>query len=123
MHLLSGIDSWESIQVRVATDKQHLVVSVPMSSNISNPTNALKQYMLKQKKNHEVAKEWPDEAVDYMLDKHKKLTARNISISKLKNRDINKEIVFEDRISLGRNVYLSFADTTGDVCFFSVKGL
>ena len=94
-----------------------------MSSNMSDPTNALKQYMLKQKKNHEVAKEWPDEAVDYMLDKHKKLTARNISISKLKNRDINKEIVFEDRISLGRNVYLSFADTTGDVCFFSVKGL
>ena len=121
IHLLSGTDIHEKIQVRVATDKRHLVLSSPISGNMSNPANALKSYMLKQKVNHPVTSKWGEGAMEYMLDKHKKVTARNITISKLNHRDVNKAIVFEDRIPLGRDVHLTFADTTGDDWFFGKR--
>ena len=53
-----------------------------------------------------------------MLTKHKKVTARNITISKLNHRDTKKSTVFEDRIPLGREVYQCFADQKEDDRFY-----
>ena len=77
--------------------------------------------MLKQKLNHPVTSKWSDGVMEYILDKHKKVTARNITISNLNRRDLNKAIVFEDRIPLGRDVHLLFVDTTGDDWFYGKR--
>jgi len=46
------------------------------------------------------------------------VTARNISVSKINQRDPKKNIFFEDRIPLGRRVNLAFPDNNGDEFFY-----
>ena len=55
------------------------------------------------------------------MEKHKKVTARKIVVSKLNAGDPKNVRSFEDRIPLERKVNLAFADSGGDE-LFSEKG-
>ena len=73
-----------------------------MSKYMSGPDKAIKSYILLKMDEHPTAtKGLPNDAVDYMISKHKKMTARIITISKLNHRDDSKDFCFEDRIPLG----------------------
>ena len=52
------------------------------------------------------------------MEKHKKVTARNMSVSKMNQRDSKNNIFFEDRILLGHRVNLVFPDNNVDEFFY-----
>ena len=92
LHLLSGSDFHSLIDVRVSTDRKYLVVTCPLSKNMIEPKEAY-NYILKPEYNNLISQEnWPVKMIEKLLEKYKKVTARNISVSKMNQRDPKKNI-------------------------------
>jgi hypothetical protein len=115
VQLLSGDTFHKKALVRVSTDKKYLVLVTPMSPFLARPDYAFNSYILEDPQ----AKLSPN--LDVILGLHSKSIARKLSIAKLGERDGNKEVIYEQRIPLGRECRHQFAFDEDDPLFFGKK--
>ena len=117
IQLPSGNDVHRRTTVRVATDQKSLVLTFPMSNYLSSVKQAFNPYIFGMGDFNEERTEF----LEYVLKLHPKVIARKRSLEIISERNVMKEIMYEQRVPLGRKVHHSFADQDDDDLFYGKK--
>jgi len=117
VQLPSGADVYKTCSVRVSTDQKSIILNFPMSIYISSPSFAFNTYILGME---EYADD-DEDVINYVLENHPKVISRKRSIAKICERNQEKEMMYEQRVPLGRRVNREFATVKQDRLFNGKK--
>ena len=116
VHLPSGNDVHKTTGVRVSTDQEHLVLTFPMSQYLRSPENAFNSYLLVTLNDRD-----REDELERLLELHPKSIGRMRAVGKICERNLSKEIVYEQRIPLPRPVHHMFTSVDVDPLFYGKK--
>jgi hypothetical protein len=122
VHILSGISDWKVVVARVSTNRRQVVLTFPMSSNLSRSDSAF-WYVAKCQK--EVMK-MGEPTVRKILSLHPKSCARITASAKVKGRNMAsaQDFKYEMRVNLPMEAPYKWAKPSdGDDIFHGVKFL